>query len=241
MGMEAMILAAGKGSRLRPLTDNRPKALVEIAGQTLLDRNIRKMISFGIKHIVINTHYLGEQIHDYVKQKNYNADIYFSDEIENLLDTGGGLLAAEKYFSKTAPILLHNVDIISDIDFKNGENELKKQNALSLICVSERKSSRHLLFDATHNLCGRDNENNNTSTVIENRSPKYKYAFSGIHFIDPQIFNYFTMNGSFSIIDQYLEIAKRQQILPYLHEASTWFDVGKIEEISEIEKKILLL
>lgn len=241
MGMEAMILAAGKGSRLRPLTDNRPKALVEIAGQTLLDRNIRKMISFGIKHIVINTHYLGEQIHDYVKQKNYNADIYFSEETECLLDTGGGLLAAEKYFSKTAPILLHNVDIISDIDFKNGENELKKQNALSLICVSERKSSRHLLFDETHNLCGRDNENNNTSTVIENRSPKYKYAFSGIHFIDPQIFNYFTMNGSFSIIDQYLEIAKQQQILPYLHEASTWFDVGKIEEISEIEKKILLL
>ena len=239
--MEAMILAAGKGSRLRPLTDNRPKALVEIAGQTLLDRNIRKMISFGIKHIVINTHYLGEQIHDYVKQKNYNADIYFSDEIESLLDTGGGLLAAEKYFTKTAPILLHNVDIISNIDFKNGENELKKQNALSLICVSERKSSRHLLFDETHNLCGRDNENNNTSTLIENRSPKYKYAFSGIHFIDPQIFNYFTMNGSFSIIDQYLEITKRQQILPYLHEASTWFDVGKIEEISEIEKKILLL
>ena len=239
--MEAMILAAGKGSRLRPLTDNRPKALVEIAGQTLLDRNICKMISFGIKHIVINTHYLGEQIHDYVKQQNYNADIYFSDEIENLLDTGGGLLAAEKYFTKTAPILLHNVDIISDIDFKNGENELKKQNALSLICVSERKSSRHLLFDETHNLCGRDNENNNTSTLIENRSPKYKYAFSGIHFIDPQIFNYFTMNGSFSIIDQYLEIAKQQQILPYLHEASTWFDVGKIEEISEIEKKILLL
>lgn len=236
-----MILAAGKGSRLRPLTDNRPKALVEIAGQTLLDRNICKMISFGIKHIVINTHYLGEQIHDYVKQQNYNADIYFSDEIENLLDTGGGLLAAEKYFTKTAPILLHNVDIISDIDFKNGENELKKQNALSLICVSERKSSRHLLFDETHNLCGRDNENNNTSTLIENRSPKYKYAFSGIHFIDPQIFNYFTMNGSFSIIDQYLEIAKQQQILPYLHEASTWFDVGKIEEISEIEKKILLL
>ena len=239
--MEAMILAAGKGSRLRPLTDNRPKALVEIAGQTLLDRNIRKMISFGIKHIVINTHYLGEQIHDYVKQQNYNADIYFSDEIESLLDTGGGLLAAEKYFTKTAPILLHNVDIISNIDFKNGENELKKQNALSLICVSERKSSRHLLFDETHNLCGRDNENNNTSTLIENRSPKYKYAFSGIHFIDPQIFNYFTMNGSFSIIDQYLEITKRQQILPYLHEASTWFDVGKIEEISEIEKKILLL
>ena len=188
-----MILAAGKGSRLRPLTDNRPKALVEIAGQTLLDRNIRKMISFGIKHIVINTHYLGEQIHDYVKQKNYNADIYFSEETECLLDTGGGLLAAEKYFSKTAPILLHNVDIISDIDFKNGENELKKQNALSLICVSERKSSRHLLFDETHNLCGRDNENNNTSTLIENRSPKYKYAFSGIHFIDPQIFNYFTI------------------------------------------------
>ena len=189
MSMEAMILAAGKGSRLRPLTDNRPKALVEIAGQTLLDRNIRKMISFGIKHIVINTHYLGEQIHDYVKQQNYNADIYFSDEIENLLDTGGGLLAAEKYFTKTVPILLHNVDIISDIDFKNGENELKKQNALSLICVSDRKSSRHLLFDATHNLCGRDNENNNTSTLIENRSPKYKYAFSGIHFINPQIFN----------------------------------------------------
>lgn len=236
-----MILAAGKGSRLRPLTDNRPKALVEIAGQTLLDRNIRKMISFGIKHIVINTHYLGEQIHDYVKQQNYNADIYFSDETEGLLDTGGGLLAAEKYFTKTTPILLHNVDIISEINFKKGENELKKQNALSLICVSERKSRRHLLFDGTHNLCGRDNENNNTSTVIENRSPKYKYAFSGIHFIDPQIFNYFTMNGSFSIIDQYLEIAKQHPILPYLHEASTWFDVGKIEEISEIEKKILLL
>lgn len=236
--MEAMILAAGKGTRLRPLTDNKPKALIEVAGQTLLDRNIQKMISFGIKHIVINTHHFGEQIHDYVKRQNYNADIYFSDENDELLDTGGGLLAAEKLFTKTTPILLHNVDIISDIDFKKGENELKKQNALSLICVSERQSSRHLLFDENTNLCGRDNENNNTTTLIENRSPKYKYAFSGIHFIDPQIFDCFSMKGAFSIIDQYLEIAKQNLILPFIHDASAWFDVGKIEQLDKIENAL---
>ena len=236
--MEAMLLAAGKGTRLQPLTNNKPKALVEVAGRTLLDRNIEKMISFGIRHIVINTYHFAEQIHEYVKQKHYAADIYFSDEKEDLLDTGGGLLNAERYFTKTQPILMHNVDIISDIDFNIAENELKKQSPLSLICVSERKSSRHLLFDSSMNLCGRDNQDKSITTLIENRTPAYKYAFSGIHFLQANIFDYLTMKGSFSIIDQYLELAKENHILPFVHNAERWFDVGKIEQLPMIEKTL---
>ena len=139
--MEAMILAAGRGSRLMPLTKDKPKALVEVAGCTLLHRNITKLINSNVRHIVINTHYLGELIHRFVENQNYDAEILFSDEEESLLDTGGGVWAARKLFSGTQPILLHNVDVVSDIDFADMERQLLNSDALAMIAVSSRETS----------------------------------------------------------------------------------------------------
>lgn len=233
-----MILAAGMGTRLMPLTKDKPKALVEVAGCTLLERNIRKMISFGIKHIVINTYHFPEQIHEYIERRQYPADIYFSDEKEELLDTGGGFLNAERYFTKTQPILLHNVDIISDIDFKQVESRLQTEEALALLCVSERQTERHLLFDADNRLCGRDNLRSGETHLSGNGEPKYSYAFSGIHFLQPEIFNLFTLKGRFSILEQYLLLADRYPIRPFLHSAENWYDVGKIDSLEAIEKAL---
>ncbi len=236
--MEAMILAAGKGTRLMPLTADKPKALVEVGGCTLLERCVDKMIRSGIRHIVINTHHFAEQIHDFVKRKQFPADIFFSDETTELLDTGGGLLAAERFFTKTTPLLMHNVDIVSRVDFAQMESEAKKQNALALLCVSQRKTSRHLLFDSEFQLCGRDNQKADLVQRIGEKEIQYSYAFSGIHLLQPQIFDLFTLKGSFSIIDQYLALSQSQIIRPFVHESKNWFDVGKIEQIKEIDKAL---
>lgn len=233
-----MILAAGMGTRLMPLTKDKPKALVEVAACTLLERNIRKMISFGIKHIVINTHHFPEQIHEHIKRKQYPADIYFSDEKEELLDTGGGFLNAERYFTKTQTILLHNVDIISDIDFKQLESRLQKEAALALLCVSERQTDRHLLFNKDNQLCGRDNRRSGTTHLVGDGKAEHAYAFSGIHLMQADIFNYFTLKGSFSILEQYLLLADRYPIRPFLHSAENWYDVGKIDSLKTIEKAL---
>ncbi len=233
-----MILAAGMGTRLMPLTKDRPKALVEVAGCSLLERNIRKMIDFGIKHIVINTHHFPEQIHEHVKSKRYPADIYFSDEQEELLDTGGGFLNAEKYFTKTQPILLHNVDIISDVDFNQLVRRLQSEDTLALLCVSERQTDRHLLFNAAGTLCGRDNRRSNQTQIVGNQTPCKAYAFSGIHLLQASIFDCFTLSGSFSILEQYLRLADNYPIRPFLHSAEKWYDVGKIDSLKAIEKAL---
>lgn len=236
--MEAMILAAGRGSRLMPLTKDKPKALVEVAGCTLLHRNITKLINSNVRHIVINTHYLGELIHRFVEKQNYDAKILFSDEEESLLDTGGGVWAARKLFSGTQPILLHNVDVVSDIDFADMERQLLNSDALAMIAVSSRETSRHLLFDSQKHLCGRDNQTLNQTTLLPEREAAYSYAFGGVHILRPQIFDYFTHRGTFSIIDEYLSLAKDHHIDPIMHNAQTWFDVGKIEHLSAIEEAI---
>ncbi len=234
-----MIFAAGKGTRLKELTQQKPKALLEIAGATLLEHCLGKMIASGIKHIVINTHHFGEQIHDFVKRKNFAADIYFSDETDQLLETGGGLLAAERFFTKTKPILLHNVDVISEVDFAQLESEMNKENPLALLCVSNRKTQRHLLFDTDMQLCGRDNQKTDTEQRVGTKPVAKSYAFSGIHLVQPRIFDCFTLEGCFSILDQYLAFAHTERIRPFVHDSRNWYDVGKIEQLSDIEKELL--
>lgn len=233
-----MLFCAGLGTRLKHLTANKPKALVEVAGKPLLQWNIENLKHAGIKEVVVNVHHFADQIIDFLKKnKNFGLDIHISDEREQLLDTGGGLAKASSFF-KEEPFLVHNVDILSDIDF----NELMEYHfdneAIATLAVSSRKTSRYLMFeDMNSMLTGWTNINTGelkisriTTGIITN------YAFSGVQIIDPKIFSHFPEEKKFSSIDLFLEVAKTEKIICYEHDDKHWLDVGKPENIDKAER-----
>lgn len=229
-----MILAAGFGTRMQPITLTRPKALVEIGGITLLERNIRYLMSFGISKIVINVHHFAEQIIDFVEKKDhFGIEILISDERDAILETGGGLLRAKPFLQETEGFVLMNVDILTNlsltqiIDYHN-----TKPHALASLAVSKRTSSRQLLFDENMQLAGWKSDKE--SILVEQNNPNLsEFAFSGIHIISPAIFDYIEMQGKFSIIAAYLEMAKTQALYGYNHTGDLLLDVGKPEAIAQ--------
>lgn len=236
--MNAMIFAAGLGTRLAPITNTRPKALVEINGITLLEHNIIKLQDFGIEKIIINVHHFADMIISHIKSKNYDAEIIISDEREVLLDTGGGLAKASKYFDKAKDVLIHNVDIISSIDLHELHKQHSKDNSIATLCVSQRETSRYLLFNNKAELSGWTNKNTG-ETIISRESDNYnEYAFSGVQIISPELIKLlsFEPNTPQPIIPEYLRISKSSIIKPYIHSKEIWLDVGKHEAIPLAEK-----
>ena len=240
--MRAMILAAGIGSRLRPITDTKPKALVEINKIPLLEIVIKRLISFGFDKIIINTYHFAGQILNFLKQKNnFDIEIVISNESKKLLGTGGGLIKASWFFDDGNPFLLHNVDVISNIDLNDLILFHKKSGSIATLAVKNRQTSRYLLFDDKKILCGWENKKTHERIISRKSESKlYPMAFSGIHVINPVIFNFKKMEGSFSIIDFYLLLAKKYKFSGYEHNDSYWFDVGKKENLAEIEKEQIL-
>ncbi|MEJ5351120.1 MAG: nucleotidyltransferase family protein [Melioribacteraceae bacterium] len=238
--MKAFILAAGLGTRLRPLTNAKPKALIELNGIPLLEIIIKRLIKFGFDKIIINVHHLAEQIIDFIEKKKFEAEIHISDERDLLLDTGGGLKKASYFFDEDIPFLIHNVDILSDIDLKDFYEYHKKQNAIATIAVQKRKSSRYFLFDNESNLCGWKNSKTSEVKIIRSTSSQLKeFAFSGIHVVNPDIFKYFPSNDVFSIIDFYLAVAVEKRITFYDHSNNFFFDLGKKENLQQAEVFLL--
>ena len=235
--MEAMIFAAGLGTRLYPLTKNKPKALVEICGKTLLDRCLEKIIKVGCKRIVINTHHFADLIEQYLENNKYNAEIILSKE-EELLDTGGGLKNAKKYFSLKENILIHNVDIISQIDISAMQDNLNNSNALAILAVSKRLSSRQLLFNKENLLSGWQNTQTKQEIITRENQNLSPLAFSGVHIIRPEVLELMPNENKFSIINHYLELSKNNDLLAFKHENILWYDLGKYEQIAEIERQI---
>jgi NDP-sugar pyrophosphorylase family protein len=235
--MEAMIFAAGLGTRLYPLTKNKPKALVEICGKTLLDRCLEKIIKVGCKRIVINAHHFSDLIEQYLKNNKYNAEIILSKE-EELLDTGGGLKNAKKYFSLKENILIHNVDIISQIDISAMQDNLNNSNALAILAVSKRLSSRQLLFNKENLLSGWQNTQTKQEIITRENQNLIPLAFSGVHIIRPEVLELMPNENKFSIINHYLELSKNNDLLAFKHENIIWYDLGKYEQIAEIERQI---
>ena len=236
--MKAMIFAAGLGSRLKPLTDTRPKALVEVAGKTLLEHTILKLKSSGFDEIVINVYHFAGQIVDFLKRNNnFGVTIHISDETEMLLETGGGIKKAAHFFCNE-PVLIHNVDILSDVDLYQLWQQHIDNNSAATLLVSNRKSSRNLLFKEGR-LAGW--KNNNTGEVkspyADFDSDKYDaYAFSGIHVISPSLLKYMSEWGSkFSIIDYYLSICDKESILSVVKNDLNLIDVGKIDTLAKAE------
>lgn len=217
--MEGFILAAGLGTRLRPLTDDRPKALVEINGVTLLERTIHRLEEAGINHIVVNVHHFADKVIDFIGSHSWQAQIDISDERNLLLDTGGGLKHAAKLFSRKDNVLVHNVDILSDIDLRDVERQHREQGNLVTLCVSQRPTKRLLAFDGSGLLLGRTSEG---------------LAFSGISMVSPDLFRLLPEDvRPYPIIDEYIELSKHYPIRCYEHSADHWLDVGKPETLEK--------
>jgi mannose-1-phosphate guanylyltransferase len=237
--MKAMILAAGLGTRLRPLTDNRPKALVEIERRTLLDITLARLRDFGIREVIVNVHHFADMVVDYLAaNRNFGMRIEISRE-DTLLDTGGGLKQAAWFLledspDRDEPFLVHNVDVLSTIDLAAMVRFHKEQRALATLAVQDRNSSRYLLFDEHGLLCGRRFEREGRTELARPAQPLQALAFSGIHIISPRLLSMLTEDGSFSIIDAYLRLATGgERIAAFRADESYWRDLGTIETLTK--------
>ena len=238
--MQALIFAAGLGTRLKPLTETMPKALVSVAGIPLLEHVVLKLKDAGVTEIIINVYHFADQIIDFVHSKNdFDMRIAFSDERDLLLDTGGGLKKAAWFFSDNQPFFVHNVDILSNVDLKQMYAYHLQSQSISSLFVSERKTNRYLLFDSDNRLKGWYNAQTGETkpqSVIVNPEEYSQLAFNGIHVISPGIFNLLNdWQGKFSIIDFYLSIAGKSNIQSFQGKDAQIIDVGKIASLQEAE------
>lgn len=234
--MKALLFAAGLGTRLKDFTQNCPKALVPINGKTLLERNILYLKSYGITEFVINVHHFADQVIDFLKTNDYfGCTFEISDERNELLETGGGLKKA-KSFLESETFLVMNVDILTDLNISDFIFAHNANKALVTLAVSDRESSRKLLFNTENILCGWENRAAG-EIIISRESTNLKLlAFSGLHIIDPKLFDFLNDEGKFSIMKSYLEIAKNHIIKGFDHTGGHLIDVGKPESIVEAEK-----
>ncbi|MDZ7796595.1 MAG: nucleotidyltransferase family protein [Candidatus Marinimicrobia bacterium] len=203
--MKAMILAAGKGTRLRPMTDIMPKALIEISGKTLLERAILKLKRADIDEIVVNVHHFADQVEHFLREHDFGIKIHISDEREKLLDTGGAVKKAQKYLAGDEPFYVCNVDVISNINLLDMLYLYQMSPAMGILAVQMRESSRRLCFDRFHHLVGWKN----TETGEQKGKDGLCYAFSGIQLLHPAIFEYMPGEDRFSLIELYLKVAGR--------------------------------
>ena len=249
--MKAMILAAGLGTRLRPLTDNRPKALVELSGRTLLEITLSRLRSFGVTEVIINVHHFADMVIDYLRSnKNFGMRIEISRE-DVLLDTGGGLKKATWFFLEDSsrrhsnsgdsnpmdePFLLHNVDVISNIDLPRMLEFHAENHALATLAVQSRETSRPLLFDDHLQLCGRRAGRDHEPEIVRPSAHLDPLAFSGIHVISPRLLPMLTEEGVFSIILSYLRLAAQgEKILAFRADQYYWRDLGRPADLAQAD------
>jgi NDP-sugar pyrophosphorylase family protein len=238
--MKAMIFAAGFGTRLKPLTDTMPKALVPIAGKPLLEHTIMKLRASGFDEIIVNVHHFPDMIIDFLKEKNnFGICIEVSDERDLLLETGGGIRKAAWFFDDGKPFLIHNVDILSNINLDDLYQTHLKSDSLATLVVNERDTFRHLLFDHENRLRGWINEKTGETKPqkIDDISGYQKLAFAGIQILSPAIFDQMTnFLEKFSIIDFYVSNANSDKISSYTPENFQMLDVGKVDVLEKAEE-----
>jgi NDP-sugar pyrophosphorylase family protein len=229
-GNKAMILAAGLGTRLRPLTDQKPKALLEWEGKPLLEHVILKLKSQGFTEIIVNVHHFAEMIMEFVRSRDhFGIHITFSLEKEELLDTGGGIAHAS-WFLKEAPFLVYNVDVNSDLDAEALYKAHLSHGAIATLAVKERVTSRSLLMNREGLLKGwRDNRSGETILVDADHGELTPIAFSAVQVLDPEVFSLFPRQKKFPLMPFYLELARTHPIYLYRHDRDSWTDMGKLE------------
>jgi NDP-sugar pyrophosphorylase family protein len=235
--MKAMIFAAGLGTRLRPFTNDRPKALAEINGVTMLEIVIRRLQHFGFNEILVNVHHFAEKIREFLEARNFGMDIQISDESQQLLDTGGGLKKASWFFDDGSPFLVHNVDTLTNVNLLDFYEYHQQNRSLATLLVRHRPGSRFFLFDKTKRLWGWQNVETGAKIISDNAPAELEQiAFSCLHVIDPVIFDQMEEDGSFSIIDVYLRLAGHYQIFGFVDDESYWMDIGTPEKLKKAEK-----
>ena len=234
--MKAIILAAGLGSRLKNITSNKPKALVEVNGKTMLELVIQNLKKQGVTNFLINIHHFGESIISYLSENNnFGVSITISDERNQLLDTGGAILKAQYFIEGKEPVLVHNVDIISDVKITDLLNYHTKTRSIATLCVRKRDSGRGLLFNENMHLVGWTNvAKHEFKWVIKTYDYYNLFAFSGIYIISPKFIEEIKQRGKFSIIDTWLQVAKNNSISGFIDSSDTWHDLGTIEKIRKV-------
>src|ERR1700688_1424967 len=246
--MKAMVLSAGLGTRLRPLTDDRPKALVEVGGRTLLEITLARLRTFGIHDVIVNVHHFADKAISFLAE-NKKFGMHIEVSLENvLLDTGGGLKKAGWFFldhsdsaakEKDEAFLLHNVDVVTTMDLQRMVQFHRDNKALATLAVQQRETSRYLLFDEQLQLCGRRVGRDAKPEIIRTAPNTDELAFSGIHVISPRLLNLMKEEGVFSIIDTYLRLAgSGEKILAFRADDYYWRDLGKPADLQQAARDL---
>lgn len=236
--MKAMLFAAGLGTRLKEETEGKPKALVEIGDKTLLQRAIEKLKNEGASELVVNVHHFSDLMKSYLKEHDFGVPVKISDETDELLETGGGLKKAAPLLENDEPIVLYNVDILSNLKLNDVLDYHKKNNALATLVVRDRETQRYFKFNGERRLVGWTNKKTGETKVSLpcDFGEAISMAFSGIHIISPEILKLLPDKKRFSITDWYLDLAKNHYIQGYFDNSDLWMDVGKPEQLAKARK-----
>jgi len=238
--MRAMIFAAGLGTRLKPVTDKIPKALVKVTGRPMIESVLIKLKLSGVTDVIINLHHFPDQIKSFIESKNnFGINISYSDETQKLLETGGGLMRAKWFFNDKEPFFVHNADVLSDIDLTEMWDFHQKHNPLATLFVQARESSRYFLFNDQELVKGWANVKTGEIINVDNSgSALTNLAFNGIHIINPEIFHLIKKTGSFSITGSYLDLASKYPIKGFIANDAKYLDIGKTESLSAAEAMV---
>ncbi len=232
----AMIFAAGLGTRFKPWTDKHPKALALVNGKSLLQRNIEYLQQYGINNVIVNVHHFADQIIDAVKKNNgWGSNIMISEERNEVLETGGGLLKAKNFFTRGEKFITCNVDILTDLNLDKLIAFHEQKGSLISFGVTNRETSRYFLFDKDNRLCGWRNTKTGEEKLVINKLNLVEKAYSCVVVFEPEIFTLMPFSGKFSLVDVYLSLAAHHPILGYDHTGDKFVDVGKPENISIAE------
>lgn len=232
--MKAMIFAAGLGTRLKDETLHKPKALVEVGKKTLLQHAVEKLKSEGVTEIIVNVHHFSGQIIEFLGRKEFGVSIKISDETDKLLNTGGGLKKAASLLKNDEPVLIYNVDILSDLNLRELMQIHNRSGALATVVVRKRETERYFLFNRKKRLIGWVNKKTGEKKIAAHGEIKdaIEMAFSGIHIVSPEIFHLMPPEDCFSIIDLYIQLAENYLITGYFDDSEWWVDVGKPEDLA---------
>ena len=234
--MKAMIFCAGLGTRFKPWTDTHPKALAVVNGKSLLQRNVEYLKKYGITDIVVNVHHFADQIIEAIeKSKGWGSNITISDEKEEVLETGGGMLKARK-FLEGETFLTINVDILTDANLKYFLASHQQENSLITLAITNRKTSRYLLFNKYNRLCGWRNTSTGEERIALEAKDMFEKAYSGLAIFEPEVFDLIPLQHKFSLIDVYLALAHDNKIAGFDHSESKLLDVGKPDSIVQAEQ-----
>jgi NDP-sugar pyrophosphorylase family protein len=237
--VKALLFAAGLGTRLKEHTQDKPKAMVYLAGKPLIQHAIEHLKKYGITDITINVFHFAEQVISFIEENNYfGINIHISDERDQLLDTGGGLRKAGAFLKGKQPILIYNVDVISNLDLNVLLKYHQEQKALATLVVRSRETSRYLMFDQNLQLAGWKNFSDGETRISrpESFADAQPLAFSGIHIIQPELLNLIIEEGKFPIMDLYLRLAKDHSIKAFIDQSDLWMDLGKPDQLMAAEK-----